>query len=289
MWKRLRMHRLNLIQSLLITSVLGFLSGNALAINCTNFMPEDKKLIWTNADYAITGDTLVIQNQKVRLIGLDAPQKERKQKFNTPGQPLADESQAFLNKLIANHDLKVGIYYDATQTDKFGRQLAHAFFEDGTNLQQEMLKAGLAIYRPEFDNNQFAQCYIEAENTARQGGYQLWDLLKKNPELHYPLVESSTIYAEDEGYRIVRGEIVKVDKSSGYYILNMDTTGIRIPERAWDKFNFANLRQQIGNTIEVRGQIYHYKGAMFTIIESPFAISSCAQNKLNKMAEADKK
>jgi len=246
-------------------------------------MPDKSELIWADVEFAISGDTLVIQNQKARLIGLDAPQKERKQKFNTPGEPLADESQEYLNKLIANKDLKIGVLYDKTKVDKFGRQLIHAFFEDGTNVQTEMLKAGLAIYRPEFNNNRFANCLIEAEQKARDGEYQLWDLLKKNPELHYPLIESSEIFAEDEGYRIIRGKVVKVDKSSRYIIINMDTTGVRIPKRAWKNFNYENLQSLKDKTIEVRGLVYHYKGSMFTVIETPFAINNCAQQKLRKL------
>lgn len=273
----------SLLHCLLLSSLV-FTSPASLAAEvCNNLVPDKKKLIWADAEYAMSGDTLIIQNQKVRLIGLDAPQKERKQKFNTPGEPLAEESQEYLNKLIANNNLKVGVLYDETRTDKFGRQLVHAFLEDGRNLQVEMLKAGFAIYRPEFNNTLFATCLIEAEQSARDGGYQLWDLLNKNPDIHYPLIDSSKIYAEDEGYRIIRGKVVKVDKSSSHYIINMDTTGIRIPKRAWDNFKYDNLKALQDKEIEVRGQVYHYKGSMFTIIESPFAINRCAQEKLRKL------
>lgn len=253
------------------------------AENCQNFMPDKSQLTWVDAEFAISGDTLVIQDQKVRLIGINAPQKERKQKFNTPGEPLAKESQDYLNKLIANQNLKVGILYDQTRVDKFGRQLVHAFFEDGTSLQTEMLKAGFAIYRPEFDNLQFANCYLQAENQARQGGYQLWDLLAKQPELNYPLIESSKIFAEDEGYRIIRGEIVLSKQSkqyfllNNYYILNMDTLGIRIAPKDQSKFEISKLKELTGKTIEVRGNVYHYKGAMFMLIDSPWAINLFAQ------------
>ena len=248
-------------------------------------MPDKSKLIWVDAEYALSGDSLAIQNQKVRLIGIHAPKREQKQKFSTPGEPLAKESQTFLNKLIANHNLKIAIYYDQTQRDHFNRQLVHAFFEDGSNLQQEMLKAGLAIYRPELSNEQFAKCYIQAEQQARQGGYQLWDLLKKDPELHFPLIQSAQIYAEDEGYRIVRGEVQTVKKSSDFYIINLDTTGIRIPERAWHRFDYADIQALKGKTIEVRGLIYHYKKAMYTVIETPLAIDLLAKKELKRLKQ----
>lgn len=278
------------IDSFIVILSLSLFSGSLLAAQSCK-MPDKSDLIWANAEFAISGDTLVIQNQKTRLIGIDAPQKERKQKFNTPGQPLADEAQEFLNKLIANQDLKVGILYDKTRVDKFGRQLVHAFFEDGTSVQAEMLKAGFAIYRPEFDNHQFASCYMDAEKQAREGGYQLWDLLAKQPELHYPLIQSSEIFAEDEGYRIIKGEIVLSKPSKkflvlkGYYLMNMDTLGIRIPVKEQAKFDQQKLRELVGKTIEARGLVYHYKGAMYMVIDTPYAIDVLAQDALKSLQD----
>lgn len=269
--------------------LLALLSIPVLAAeNCQNLMPDKSELIWVDAEFAITGDTIIVQNQKTRLIGLNAPKKEEKEKFNTSGEPLAEESQTYLNKLLANHNLKIGILYDQTQTDEFNRQLVHAFFEDGKSVQIEMLKAGFAIYRPELDNNRFANCYIDAEQSARNGGYQLWDLLEKQPDLNYPLIESSEIYAEDEGYRIIRGEIVLSQQGKKYFFLkdyyqmNMDTLGIRIPVKSQSKFDTTKLKALKGQQIEVRGLVYHYKGAMYMVIHSPLAINVLAQDVLQQ-------
>ncbi len=230
------------------------------------------KLIWAKAEYALSGDTIVVQNQRVRLIGIYAPQKERKQKFHTPGEPLADEAQLFLNKLLANNDLDIGIEYDQTQIDNRNRQLAHLFLKDGTSIQQKLLESGYVLNRTTYDNTKHANCYYQAEAKARQGQYQLWDLLAKHPDRHFPLINSSELTSEDEGYRIIRGEVVKVDKSSNNYIINMDTTGIRIPKKHWDKFDFDKLKALLGKTIEVRGYAYLYKGAMYIVIDHPYAM-----------------
>lgn len=278
--------KIYILSAILLGSLLSFSITASAAENCNNLMPPKSELIWVDVEYALTGDTLAIQNKKVRLIGLDAPQKERKQKFHTPGEPMAKESQTFLNKLLANNDLKVGILYDKTKTDKFGRQLVYAFLEDGTNIQQKVLEAGFALYKPEFDNLRFAKCFIEAEKKARDGSYQLWDLSQKNPELHYPLIQSSKIYAEDEGFRIIRGKIERVSKSSSMYQINMDTTGIRIPKRAWKNFDYSKIQKLPGKTVEARGFVYHYKGAMYMIVESPYAIDTCAQEHLKLQEEA---
>lgn len=263
----------------LLVSILSFLLllNSAWAQNC---QVDLDKLIWAQAEYAISGDTIIVQNQRLRLIGIDAPQKERKEKFQTPGEPLADEAQLFLNKLLANNDLEIGIGYDSTQIDNRNRQLAHLFLRDGSSIQQALLESGYVLAHTSYDNIQHAQCYYQAEAKARNGGYQLWDVMAKNPELNYPLIESSKIYADDEGFRIIRGTVEKVDKSSTNYIINMDTTGIRVPKKHWHKFDFNQLKSLQGQVIEVRGFVYHYRQAMYMIIDHPYAV-----NKLNPLSQ----
>lgn len=266
-----------IIRASLLLISFSLLSYPALAADdCA----AEKIDLWTKASYANNGSNLIIQDQRVRLIGLHAPQIERKQKFNTPGEPLAEEAQRFLNKLLANNGLEVGVEYDSTKIDKFGRQLVHLFLKDGTNVQQKMLESGFAVNRIEHGNLKHINCYLEAEKKARLRSYQLWDFLAKNPEAHFPLVKSSDINTEDEGFRIIQGKVLKVDKSASNYIINMDTTGIRVPKRYWAHFDYTALQKLKGQTIEVRGQAYHYKRNMFMIVDHPFSI-----DRLNPVAK----
>ena len=257
---------LNTLILLMILPTIAFANEDNCQVNLD-------KLIWAEAEYAISGDTIIVQNQRVRLIGIQSPQIERKEKFQTPGEPLAKEAQLFLNKLLANNNLKVGIEYDSTRIDNRNRQLVHLFLEDGSSVQQKLLESGYVISQTSYDNTKHAKCYYQAEMKARQGGYQLWDLLAKKPEVHYPLINSSAIYADDEGFRIIRGKVEKVDKSFNNYIINLDTTGIRVSREHWDKFDYRKLESLQGKTIEVRGFVYHYKKAMYMIIDHPYAIA----------------
>jgi len=264
------MLKITLTLLLLVSSALMAFSVSASTQNCTS----DNVQLWTKASYATSGGDLIIQGKRVRLAGLYSPQRERKQKFNTPGDPLAKEAQLFLNKLLANNDLEVGVEYDTTQIDEFGRQLVHLFLKDGTSVQQTILENGFAVNRPSHDNNKYAECYFKAEQKARNGQFQLWDYLAKHPDNHFPLAKSSELTSEDTGFRIIQGEVVKVMKSSTNYIINMDTTGIRIPKRHWDKFDFKKIEQLKGQTIEVRGLAYLYKGVMFMIVDQPHSIDA---------------
>ena len=265
---------MKILNSPLVILTTLFLSLNVLAADEKSCAIDTKKLLWTKAEYAITGDTIVINKQRVKLAGIYAPQLEKKQKWHTPGEPLAKESQTFLNKLLANNDLEVGVEFDSTRLDNRNRQLAHLFFKDGTSVQQKMLESGFALNRSMYNNLKHADCYYKAEQKARNGGYQLWDFLAKNPDRHFPLAESTTLTSDDEGFRIIKGKVVKVDKSSTNYIINMDTTGIRVQKKYWDKFDYDQLEALKGKTIEVRGYAYLYKGAMYMIIKEPYAIAN---------------
>ena len=231
------------------------------------------QLTWAKAEYATSGDTVVIQNQKVRLIGLYAPQRGKKQKFNTPGDPLAEEAQLFLNRLLANNNLEVGIEYDRTRIDNRNRHLAHLFLRDGTSIQQTLLENGYALNHTTYNNTQHANCYYQAEQKARQGQYQLWDFAAKYPDRNFPLAESDQLTTEDEGFRIIRGKIETVERSSTNYIINMDTTGIRVPKKHWDQFDYNQLKALQGQTIEVRGFAFLFNKAMYVVIDHPYAIN----------------
>ncbi|QBZ82090.1 Thermonuclease [Hydrogenovibrio crunogenus] len=231
--------------------------------------------VWVKASFALSGDTVIIQNKQYRLIGVEAPQIEKKQKFYTNGQPLAKQSQKKLNTILANHNLRVGVEYDQKRSDEFYRTYVHLYVKEGNkiiNLQKLMLESGLALAQSEPPNNLHQKCYYQAEKTARQNKIALWSLVEKRPDLNYPIAPSSNITTDDEGYHIFKGKIVKVDKSSNNYILNMDTTGIRIRKADWEHFDYDQLEALEGKVIEARGYGFLFQGAMFVKIHSPYAI-----------------
>ncbi|WP_319381103.1 thermonuclease family protein [Thiomicrorhabdus sp.] len=256
-----------LLPSILLSAILASSSLNVYASSCD----AEQIDLWARAEVALSGDHLIVQGKKVKLAGIYAPRRAKQQKFSSPADPLAKQAQNHLNRLLAEHQNEIGVEYDQTKVDKFGRQLVHLFFKDGSNVAEQMLSAGFALRAPDQGNLKHQSCYKSAEKRARQNRYQIWDFLTRYPDRHFPLIESQDIRAEDEGYRIVRGQIADVLKSDKYYILNFDTTGIRIPERAWAKFDWQKLQELKGRTIEVRGFVSHYKTAMYMIIEEPFA------------------
>ncbi|WP_024850107.1 thermonuclease family protein [Hydrogenovibrio kuenenii] len=263
-----------------LATVILFISQPALA--SSRFLSDcapTKIDVWAKAGYALSGDSVVINNRRYQLIGIKAPQLQKKQKFYTRGQPLAKEAQNQLNRILANHNMEVGIEYGKRKMDKFNRGLIHLYVKENgkpVSVERLMLESGYVLADSETPNFLHQKCYYAAENTARSQGVALWKVAKNYPKLHYPIAISSQINTEDEGFHIYKGKILLVEKSSENYILNMDTTGIRVRKANWDNFDFEKLKALQGQTIEVRGYGFLYKGAMFVTISSPNAI-----NKLN--------
>jgi len=259
---------------ILISFLLSFLTSAQAVETC---MSVPKMDIWVKPSMASKGDTLIIEGRQVKLIGIAAPAFKDKQKFYAKGQPLAPQSQTFLNRLIANNGMNVGIVYGKQKEDEFHRLQAYVYFKDGSNAQQRILEAGMAIAMPSAPNTRFAKCLAQAEQKARNAQLGLWGVVKKYPQFHYPLVASNKLFMEDIGNRIISGKVVSVKKQGHFYAINLDTTGIRIDQKYWHNFDYAQLEALKGKQIEVRGYAVQYNRAMFVTINTPYAINLLAE------------
>lgn len=119
----------------------------------------------------IDGDTFVFQtetgNLKVRMFGIDAPEKS---------QEFGQESKAFLERY--NH--KAG-NLKKTGIDKYGRILGILFI-DKVNVNLESVKLGFAWdYRYYNKDNAFAQ----AEKEAKEKRLGLWKYPNPTPPWNY--------------------------------------------------------------------------------------------------------
>ena len=116
----------------------------------------------------IDGDTLIVhttpkERQKIRLFGIDAPEL-RQRDGAKPGRYL----------MIRISGKPVTIV--PTGTDTYGRTLAVVYDEFGTNMNQELVRLGLAwVYRKYSKNPD----WLALESQARSQGIGIWR--RKNP------------------------------------------------------------------------------------------------------------
>lgn len=123
----------------------------------------------------IDGDTFWIndgseQGLKVRLIGVDTP--ENQARFGNPEEYFGDEASAFTKSILLNK--KVRLEYDIDRTDSFGRTLAYVYLEDGTFLNEELIKQGFATIMTVQPNSKYAKHFYKLQVEARENNIGLW-------------------------------------------------------------------------------------------------------------------
>lgn len=105
-----------------------------------------KKLKEVNVKRVVDGDTFIYEEDgtdvRVRLIGIDTPESvapEESGKENTVEGKLVSE---YVTSLIKGK--KVYLEYDVSSYDKYNRELAYVYLEDGRMLEEILLEMGYA-------------------------------------------------------------------------------------------------------------------------------------------------
>lgn len=256
--------------SLTLILILG-LSGLVRASSC-ELDPRDE-ITWTQAQMALSGNTLLVNNRQIRLIGIQAPAMGNPSNRSDPPQPLSRQAQRTLNHFIASHNLEVGIVFDEQAQEAFGRLQAHVFLPNGQLLAGIMAAEGMALAIALPPNLRYQACLFNQEQQARAAERGLWELHRNSPELKFPLAQSSQLSDLDNGFRIIRGEVVSVSRTRRQWQINLDTTGIRIPRAAWSHFNWDQVKALEGQTIEARGNGFVFQGGLFMTLEHPNMIN----------------
>jgi len=102
------------------------------------------------------GDTLTVLNDtneqiKIRLNGIDCPEK---------AQAYGNKAKQFTKVLVHKEMVVIQAY----GTDRYGRTMADVILEDGRNLSQELVKAGLAWWYYRYsDNRELGQLELDAK------------------------------------------------------------------------------------------------------------------------------
>ncbi len=114
------------------------------------------------------GDTITVldgqrQQHKIRLAGIDAPEKK---------QPFGQASKKYLSDLVFDRDVTL----DCGKTDKYGREICIVMV-DGQDANLAQVVAGMAWWYRQYAKEQSAAqraSYEAAEATAKAGKFGLW-------------------------------------------------------------------------------------------------------------------
>ncbi|HEX3654366.1 MAG TPA: thermonuclease family protein [Pirellulales bacterium] len=118
----------------------------------------------------VDGDTFLLDNHtRVRLIGVDAPETV---KPHHPIEPWGPEASRFSHQFLDGK--RVRLEFDHERRDRYGRLLAYVWVGNRM-LNEELLRAGLARYEPQYHYSRDKKLrFQQLESAARAAGRGIW-------------------------------------------------------------------------------------------------------------------
>jgi len=231
----------------------------ALESNCSSFAFNKRSVVTRVYD----GDTVKLASgEKIRLVGINTP--EMHYDTGTP-EPYAKKAKRFLEKRVLKK--RVGIKFAKEKKDRYKRQLGHLFLLDGTNIQYEILQAGLAFNVTFPPNLWQSTCYKQAENQARRKQLNIW----KSP--YYKPINASKINKSKLGFRRVSGTVKSILPSKKNLILRLsDKMTLRISKKDLHYFRNLPINKLTGKQVTASGWLSFYKNRFSMKIKHPNAL-----------------
>ena len=160
----------------------------------------------------VDGDTLILRSGvQVRLVGIQAPKLPLGRR-GFKAWPLASESKAALARLASGKTL--ALRYPGRKSDRHGRLLAHLTTQDGTWVQGELLRDGMARVYTFPDNRGRAAEMLAIERTARAARRGIW-------ALSYYRIRTADDLRRDIGtFQVIEGTVSKAATVRGRAYLN---------------------------------------------------------------------
>lgn len=167
-WRRTRLSKLILLLLLALLAACGKAQPQG---------PVPEALVVRVLD----GDTVAIESgQKVRLLGIDAPELEKE---GRPAEFLAHQAKAELAKLVQGR--RVRLEYDRLRYDQYGRLLAYLFLPDGVMVNAELVRQGLARVYVIPPNLRHQEALLAAQRQALEARRGIWQQALKQDEPYY--------------------------------------------------------------------------------------------------------
>lgn len=216
-------------------------------------------------DYVIDGDTVVLKDKRhVRLIGINTPEISRNEH---PSETGAVKARAELIKLLQAQPA-IRLLYGQERYDRHGRTLAHLFLNNGTNIQAELLKSGLAMPLRIPPNLLYADCYNLVSQFAKEHGQGLWALSR------YKIRDVSSLNGSEKGFFFITGRVNRISNSQSAVWLNLNNNvAIKISRNDLRYFNSTQLGSLKDEVIEVSGWLYSHKGQLRMRLRHPLDLN----------------
>lgn len=213
-------------------SVLWLLAAQAAGAQCP-FLPGG---FHAEVVHIYDGDTLQLgQGQRVRLIGINAPEIGRD---GRPDQPGAREAARWLEQRVKGQ--KVYLLPGAERKDRYGRLLAHLYWQ-GELISEQMVRQGLGFALAAGSGDRLADCLFQAEQEARADAKGVW---RGAP--------SPAGRIDQAGFAVIQGQVTGITPArKGQYIDLDNHLALWLSDTLVARFKW--LRQ--GMRVEARGWV----------------------------------
>lgn len=216
---------------------------SATAIGCASDRIDEHATV----NHVYDGDTVRLSDgRKVRFIGIDTPEVGHN---GAPSQPFASEARNALEALLGSGKA-IGLRYDEERHDRYGRDLAHIFLENGVSIEARMLEQGLATVLTYPPNTWNLACYQATEQRARKARHGIWSLPQYQP------VDAASMTGDERGFRLIKGKVTQVSEDRGGLLLALDG-GMQLYISRKNRHYFANSAPGgwQGRTVLARGKL----------------------------------
>lgn len=128
---------------------------------------------WATVKRTTDGDTVLLSDgRKVRYIGIDAPEIDHKQ---GRAEAFGREARRANQRLVA--DRKIRLETDTEAKDRYGRVLAYVYLPDGTMVNAELVRLGLAVVLYKRPNISGFSDLLNVQRQAMKAGRGIWQTL----------------------------------------------------------------------------------------------------------------
>jgi endonuclease YncB( thermonuclease family) len=247
---------------LLCAGMFSIFAASVRAADC----PTDRTSERVQVVYIYDGDTVKLRDgRRLRLVGINTPEMSRKGKA---AQSMAEPARAALEALLDKHNRTLLLRHAKEPRDHYGRLLAHAFLDDGSNVAAQLLERGLATTLVVPPNTWAQDCYQAREDSARAARRGLWALVDYRP------LDGRSLPPATRGFRLVRGRITEIRHSRHSVWLDLEgPLVIKVARSDLINFEPGFPEDLLDRRIETRGWIRKDDRGLRLNLRHPAAIS----------------
>jgi endonuclease YncB( thermonuclease family) len=245
--------RLSAARCLVLGAVLASASGGASVAACGVASGSAKvEAVTERAEIRLDDGRLV------RLAGLDISMRG--------GFDAAAAARARLTDGWTGRTVAVALL--AARPDRWGRWLADLALPDGSDASTELLNAGLARVRPEFETRGCEAERLAAEATARAAGSGVWN----DPDSILDAADLDVLRADDGRFVLIEGVVRRVGVGRSRVYLDLGRRGgfsvvvARKGEPGFERRGIV-LNTLAGQEIRVRGVLEDRFGLRIELVD----------------------